>query len=55
MKYFDLICNIIATALGIFGLSLFLFVVIRDKIHDKNDKSNGNKGKDNGRGHENIW
>jgi hypothetical protein len=54
MEYFNTICNIIITILGIFGLSLFLFVVIRDNFY-KNDKSNSNKGADNSRGHEDLW
>jgi hypothetical protein len=54
MEYFNPICNIIVAILGIFGLSLFLFVVIRDNFY-KNDKGNSNKGADSSRSHENLW
>jgi hypothetical protein len=51
MEYFDPICNIIMAILGSFGISLFLFVIIRDNFCSKNDKNNNNKGTDSGRGH----
>jgi hypothetical protein len=38
------ILDVISIILGIFGLALFLFVIIRDNFYN-NDKSNGNKTK----------
>jgi hypothetical protein len=55
MEYFDLICNIIVAILGIFGLSLFLFVIIRDNFFKNNNESKSNNIEDGSGSDEYLW
>jgi hypothetical protein len=55
MEYFDLICNIIVAMLGIFGVSLFLFVVIRDNFFKKDNENKSNNITDGSGSYEDLW
>jgi len=55
MKYFNLACDIIVCGLAILGLSLFLFVIIRDNFFKNNNESKSNNITDGSGSDEYIW
>ena len=55
MKYFNIIADIIMIGLSIFGIGLFLFVIIRDKFFPMKDENNSNQSRDGRERLEDLW